>query len=220
MGGLLCASLIVASAARADPPEEERPPADLHEPAGVTIPVRIEAGSDALSIDDVRCRHGSCEGRFAPGRHTVRREVLKDGDYVTESTQDIDLREPSVVAVDGPGFLRKTATVTLVAGAVIVLAGVILPLVLCSSRTVTDPTTRLLRTDDPCERVSDGVKVAWIGGVGVGLTLVTLGLIGYATTSGASRVTTRRWALVPSIAPVRVEGRITPAAGLGVVFAF
>ncbi len=66
VSGLACASLIVASAARADPPDDERAPADPHEPVGVTIPVRIEPGSDTVSIDDVRCRHGSCEGRITP----------------------------------------------------------------------------------------------------------------------------------------------------------
>ena len=216
LGLSACASVALPRVARAEPPEEEAPPA----PDAATIPVRIEAGSDIVSIDDLRCRRGSCEGRIAPGRHTVKREVIKDGALVTDHEEDVEIGGPSIVRVDGPGLLRRTASVTVVAGATIVLAGLIVPLVLCKSSDTTDPVTGVMRHDAPCDSVSDGVKVAWIGGLGIGLTLLTLGLIGYATTSGESHVSTRRWALLPLLAPTRREGQLAPTFGLGVVTTF
>lgn len=210
LGLCVCAGAAFANVAHAQD-DDGAPKVD---PAA-TIPVRIEAGGDIVSIDELRCMRGTCEGRVTPGRHTVKREVIKDDGFVTDHSEEIEINGPTVVHVQGPGFLRRTAVVTVVAGTAIVLAGVILPLILCKTNETVDPVTGIVRRDDPCTDLSDGVKIAWIGGVGIGLTLATLGLIGYATTSGDSHVAARRWALLPLIAPTRREGHVAPMLGLG-----
>ena len=49
-----------------------------------------------------------------------------------------------------------------------------MPLVVCRSDYRTDAFGRRV-DDNPCRDVSDGVKVAWIGGAGIGLTAAILG---------------------------------------------
>jgi hypothetical protein len=186
------------------------------------IPVVIEAGSEIVSLDDMRCIRASCEGQVPPGRHTIKLELLKDGEWTETYSRDIDIVAPTLIRVEGPGLLRQTAVVTLAAGAAIVAAGVILPLVLCQASERVDPVTGQVYRHYPCDGVSDGVKIGWIAGVGIGLTLVMLGAIGFATTSGATRVTTRRWALLPILAPIPHDqhGRLGAAIGLGLVARF
>ena len=39
----------------------------------------------------------------------MKREVAKGGEYVAVASRQIEITEPTVVNVDGPNFLRKTA---------------------------------------------------------------------------------------------------------------
>lgn len=207
---IVAAALAHSSAARADEaPVEE---------AG-TIPVLVRAGGDRVLLDEMACLRAACDGRVRPGRHRVTVQVLRDGTWVTDLEEDVDIEEPSEIRVERPGFIRKTAVVTTVAGAAIVLAGVLVPAFVCNSSSTTDPTTGQVRSDNPCRDLPTPLLIGWVAGIGIGITLGLVGGIALATTSGASRITTRRWALVPLVAPRVGEGSGS-TFGLGVVVHF
>lgn len=163
------------------------------------VPVVIEAGSDIVGLDELRCIRATCDGRVAPGRHTLKREVLREGEWHEVSSEEIEIDGPTRIRVEGPGILRRTAVITLATGATLVAAGIIVPLVICQSDTRVDPVTGMVRRYQPCDDISDGVKIGWIAGLGIGITLSLLGAVGLATTSGESRLTARRWAIVPQV---------------------
>ena len=67
-------------------------------------------GTSPAAAEPLAAEEGApAEGRFARGRHTVKREVAKGGEYVAAASRQIEITEPTVVSVDGPNFLRKTA---------------------------------------------------------------------------------------------------------------
>jgi hypothetical protein len=70
--------------------------------------------------------------------------------------------------------------VLLASGVGILLTAVVVPLVVCRSDYSTDPSGRRVDTN-PCRDIGDGVKVAWIGGAGIGLTAAILGGITFAS---------------------------------------
>lgn len=174
------------------------------------VPVLVEADDDALRLDDELCYHRTCELRVTPGKHRLSREVSRGGTSETVAERVVDIEEPTVLRWKGPGILRSTATVTLVSGAAILVAGIVVPLVVCGRSGRYDQNGRYV-DQNPCRDTSDGVKVAWIGGLGVGLTLAMLGAVGLVATE-KPRLDARRWAVLPSVEPRR--------AGLDLVVRF
>jgi len=181
-------------------PPDSAPPNRVVDVAADTVPVLIDAGSDIVSLGDAVCVRGRCVGRVPRGTNTLERRTTKGGQLVTDFSTEIVIDRPSVVGVAGPGALRTAALATVATGAALILVAVVVPLVVCRSSSTVDSTTGRVITSDPCDRISDPVKIAWIGGLGVGITLTLVGAVALAATNGSPRASIEPWRR-PSAAP-------------------
>jgi hypothetical protein len=165
------------------------------------IPVLVHAGDDRVLLDDMPCLRAACEGRVSAGRHRVTVQVVGDGQWITDLVEDIEISAPTEIRVERPGFIRRTALVTTIAGAAITTAGLLVPLFVCSGTSSTDPMTGQVKSSNPCRDLPTPLQIGWIAGIGVGITLALIGGVALGATSNASHVRARRWAVVPVIAP-------------------
>lgn len=205
---ILCAvATVVTSASPAASAEESH--------ADTTIPVLIHAGNDRVLLDEMVCLRAACDGRVAPGRHRVTVQAMRDGQWIDEFIEYVDIFSPAEIRVERPGALRTAALVTAMTGGAIAAAGLVIPLVVCRTKSEVQPSGQV-RVYDPCADVSDGVKIGWIAGTGIGLTLALVGAFAYTLTSGRSRIATERWALLPVVSPSTRETHV----GLGFVARF
>lgn len=136
------------------------------------------------------------------------------------------------VLVEGASRVTKTAGAPglrtlglgLIGGGVLVLvAAVGIPLLVCQTEYPTDAFGQRLPSRNPCRDIPDGVKVAWIGGAGIGLTAATLGVITYAAAAPRIRLepsapatpptAASRVRLVPWLVPSSREVGAAPAGG-------
>lgn len=125
-----------------------------------------------------------CTLQVPPGTYKVTTKM-------TSETMLLD-RPSRIFASRGSPALANASTVMLVAGAAIALASVIVPLVACrSSDRSVDACGRVLPASNACDGISDGAKVAWIAGGGVGLTLALVGGVSLALTGPSLRA--RDW---------------------------
>jgi hypothetical protein len=185
-----------------------------------TIPVLIHAGNDLVLLDEFSCLRAACDGRVAPGRHHVTVKVEKNGDWVVDLERDVDIFGPTEIDVHRPGFIRNVAVATTATGGGLVLVGFALPLLSLNSKSTVDRSTGKVTTSNNFfQDTSTPVQVAWIAGIGIGMTLALIGGLSLALTSGDSRIRSRRWALAPVVAPQRYA-RNGAATGVGFVATF
>lgn len=184
-----------------------------------TIPVLIHAGGDLVLLDEFSCLRAACDGRVTPGRHHVTVKVEKDGDWVIDLERDIEIFAPTEIDVQRPGILRKIAFATTATGGAVVLVAIAFPLLsfLSPKSTVDRSTGQVTTSDSFLLRTSTPFKVAWIGSIGVGITLALVGAVSLSMTSGTSRIRSRRWALAPV---VTLDSRDGAGAGVGFVTTF
>lgn len=135
----------------------------------------VEVVSDGETL---RCR-GPCTVEVAPGLVKIRAGAL---------SQEVFVEGPSRVrATPGAPALRSVGLVALVAGVSVVVVAVVVPLGVCRTEYVTDASGRST-SSNPCRDVSDGAKIAWISGGGVGLTAAIFGGITYAIAGPSLRL--------------------------------
>lgn len=161
--------------ARAEDPAEETVPVSVDMDVGS---VRIVgAGIDASCVSP-------CVLHVPRGTYNVTTPLTSEKVLLDRATRLSISR--------GSPALAKASTVMLVAGAAIVLASIIIPLVACRSidRSI-DGYGRVIPASNTCDGVSDGAKVAWIGGAGAGLTMALFGGISLALTGPS--LSTRDW---------------------------
>ena len=196
---VLSALFLLASAsdARAEP---------LADGTNVTVAVDVEGPVRVESAGGTTSCSGPCNVVVPAGFVYVRTERASRELYIEASSR--------VVLTPGTPGLRTAGAIALVAGIVVVAAAVAVPLLVCrrgpyrldaSGRQVADPS--------PCEGLDDGVKAAWIGGAGVGLTAAIGGGIVFALSGPQLRLVDD----APRPQPPREEQatklRLTPWAG-------
>lgn len=81
----------------------------------------------------------------------------------------------------GVPAVRAAGLVSLGVGASVVVAAVVVPLFYCSSERTEIDAYGQRRAVSPCNDISDGVKVGWIAGAGIGLTAAIAGAIIYSS---------------------------------------
>ena len=182
-------------------------------------PVRVVANGATL-----RC-HGPCAVEVERGVVTIHTDIVSKELYVEGPSR--------VHATRGVPGLRTGGLALLVGGAAIAVAALVIPLVVCRSNREVDAYGRVL-DHDPCRDVSDGVKVAWIMGAGVGLVGALVGGVVYATAGPSLRLTPGaaasvvasthaparpRFELVPVLRPARDAERGDAAVEAGAVLA-
>lgn len=165
-----------------DRPGDARP-ASVPITAEVSEDVRIVTASGTL-----RCA-GPCTLTVPTGFVRVT---------VGDRTEDLFLERPSRLekSPGAPG-LRTAGLGLLAGGALVVAAAIVVPLLVCQTEYPKDAMGAPLPSRNPCRDLSDGVKIAWIAGAGIGLTAATFGAITYAAASP-------RLSLTPSDAPREV----------------
>jgi hypothetical protein len=200
-----------------------------------TVPVRIEAGGDYVTIGDATCERGTCIGRVPRGTLELSRKKRTSDGFVTNCSTRIVIDGPSIVRVADPGALHTAAWVALVAGVALVVVGIVVPAAVCRTSSTTDANGRILSSSNPCDDLSTPTKVAWIGGLGVGISLSLVGAVGVSLTSSPPRASVEPWvgvpssssssrsvahfapprvALVPLYEPRAIEGRMAQSGGI------
>ena len=184
MTAVVAASLLatIETRARAEAPSsssfepgpEAAPPERVPLVLDVEGPVRIVANGATL-----RC-HGPCAVEVERGVVTIHTDTVSRELYV-EGPSRVD-------ATRGVPALRTGGLALLIGGAAIAVAALVIPLVVCRSNREVDAYGRVL-DHNPCRDVSDGVKVAWIMGAGVGLVGALVGGIVYSTAGPSLRLT-------------------------------
>ena len=166
----------LGSASRASAQEASVQPADTPAAADTTrVPIHIDAEGSVRVASAAGVEHctAPCTLHVEPGYVT-----LKVGDV----SQELFVEGPSRVTLTaGAPAVRKVALVALVAGAVVVVAAVALPLIFCRQTQRVDAFGRPQPNDDPCRNLTDGFKVGWISGAGIGLTAAIAGGIVFAS---------------------------------------
>lgn len=147
-----------------DPTGDAAPPVRVKLVVDVPAPVRVESGGLTQ-----RCG-GPCTVEVERGM------VVVSTDGPPAARQEIWVEGPSRVTFSpGVSGLRTSGLAMLFGGAAVVVAGVVIPLVVCRQDSTVDPTTGRVINPDPCRDISTGVKIGWIAGIGLGLTAGVVG---------------------------------------------
>jgi hypothetical protein len=156
--------------------------ADTDAEATVALEVAVEGSVRAESRAGATSCTGPCTLRVAPGFVRLSTPELSSEVYVERASK--------VVVTRGAPAVKTAGVVALVAGLVVVVAAVAVPLLVCRTGEVRYDAMGRPQTDpNPCADLGDGVKVAWISGAGVGLTAAIVGGVLVATAGPSLRVT-------------------------------
>lgn len=172
-----------------EPPAEEK---------GIPVLLDVPKGS-VMSIESISCA-SPCTAKLARGQHVLVREHYDGENLVTDFRETITVDGPSVLGVRDSSTLHVASGIIAATGAAIVLAAVLIPLVVCKSQTTIGPSGQP-QTTNPCDGISDGAKVGWIAGAGVGLSLGIVGGILFFSSSGPPRATVDPWQTARAPAP-------------------
>jgi len=106
---------------------------------------------------------------------------------------------PASSAPPTPSPLHTVGVGLLVGGGLVAAAALVIPIFVCQNQTTVDAYGQSHSTSG-CSQISDGVKIGWIAGGGVGLTLALLGgIIMTASAPAAPPPTVSMWDLAPWI---------------------
>jgi hypothetical protein len=151
------------------------------------VPVYIDIDEDIRVVGDDgvdKSCSTACVLHLVPGWYDVRTKTASQKIFFDRGSR--------VSLVRGDHNIATLSTVALLAGAAIAIAAIVLPIAFCRTGTQTvDQYGALHPEPNSCDKISDGFKVAWIAGGGVGLTLAIVG--GISLVFSGPRLSTHDW---------------------------